>query len=94
MSYISTLARMAAIAIIVAPAVSFAQQPVARATSASTANQRFVLLQGTYSALVEGRTTSDQHALFKIDTATGEVWIFVTFVKDGKLIQRWSIIDN
>lgn len=94
MSYISMLVKVLAIVIIIASNAAFAQQPVARATTANTASQRFVLFQGTFVASVGGSNTNDQKALFKIDTATGDVWMFVTGISDGKLIQRWSKIEN
>jgi hypothetical protein len=72
----------------------FAQQPVQGTSISNTGNQRFALFQGTYYEGANGQTVSSQ-GVFKIDTATGDVWLFTLGIdKDGKFIERWAKIDN
>jgi len=69
------------------------QQPVASPTVNPT-SQRFVLFQGTYSAIVNGKMVNNIQSVFRIDTATGQVWMLIVGVKDNQPIQRWSPINE
>jgi len=58
---------------------------------------RFQLFNAEYnSALIQmAKTTSfDEKKLFKIDTKTGETWMFIDVFKDGRDIKYWKKIKD
>lgn len=59
--------------------------------------QRFQLFNAIYnSASIQRSKTTVfiEKRLFKIDTKTGEAWMLIDVLRDGKDIKYWKKIDN
>lgn len=55
---------------------------------------RYQLVTGSYYGTVDGKTTADGNAVFKIDTETGATWIYLV-TKDARgLTEGWKPIPN
>src|SRR5229473_296767 len=57
---------------------------------------RFQLHEFDYVATaLDSGASGKQHGIFRIDTATGDVWLYITGIdKGGKLVSFWSKIDD
>ncbi|GEM_PF-5664753 len=57
--------------------------------ASQTALGRFQLFQGYYT-VSSGGTAFKENAVFKLDTVTGEVWVYFEGMdKNGKFFKRW-----
>lgn len=73
--------------------LSAAAGPAAAADSA----QRFVLFNAEYNSSLKqlSKTTVFlEKRLFKLDTRTGETWVLVDVLQDGKDIRYWKKITD
>jgi hypothetical protein len=70
-----------------------AQGPQAPPTTGRSG--RFQLVAGEYVYLPKNGSLMTLHAVFKIDTETGEAWRFVSLMdNDDKLVERWQKIER
>ena len=61
--------------------------------SPSADDGRFLLFQEYFETSVDGKPI-EQKAVFKIDTHSGRAWMFLSYLKNGQLVQKWVPIDN
>ena len=96
MSKRSVVIRMSLLVTALCAAVAFGAV-VARAQGGApspaplSAPGRYVLFAGQYRITA----SSTDQGVFKLDTETGQAWVFATGVtSDGVFVQRWSPISN
>ena len=71
--------------------------PGAKETVLTEADGRFVLFNAEYNSAIIQRsqtTTFLEKRLFKIDRRTGEAWMLIDAIREGKDIKYWKKIEN
>ena len=72
--------------------------PALAAKTVESPNEgRFILFNAEYNSAIIQRsqtTTFLEKRLFKIDRKTGETWMLIDAIREGKDIKFWKKIDN
>jgi hypothetical protein len=69
----------------------------AASTAPAKENSRFGLFNAVYNSAIIQRsqtTTFLEKRLFKIDRKTGETWMLIDAIREGKDIKFWKKIEN
>lgn len=86
------------ITILAMTAVAMAAGPLwAKETVMSEEDGRFVLFNAEYNSAIIQRsqtTTFLEKRMFKLDRRTGEAWMLIDAIREGKDIKFWKKIDN
>lgn len=66
-------------------------------TDSTSENGRFILFNAEYNSAIIQRsqtTTFLEKRLFKIDQRTGETWMLIDAIREGRDIKFWKKIEN
>jgi hypothetical protein len=70
---------------------------VSTEAAAADATNRFKLFNAEYNSTLKQAsktTVFTEKRLYKLDTRTGETWILIDVMQDGKDIRYWKKIEN